>query len=262
MNSSRKSSLVFPHRNPHAILRLFCFHYAGGGASMFRNWWKYIPPQVEVVAVQLPGREGRFNEACITNFHLLISALVDDSAVYLDKPYAVFGHSLGGVISFEWIRELGRRGLRQPRLYMPAGSQAPQFPDIDGPDHHLSDTEFTEELLRRYQKTLGEALKNKELREIMLPILRADFRLREHYVYEEGPLLNSPILAFSGTKKSDVSDFHLCGWGAHTTAGFDIHRFSDDHFFILTSQRQLLYEIGRRLSIIIDDLKSNNTMVS
>ena len=97
-----------------AEFRLFCFHYAGSGGSVFRPWTKRFSDQVELVAVQLPGRENRFDEPLLESMELVTTHLADALPPLLDKPYAFFGHSTGALISFELARVLRRCGLRQP----------------------------------------------------------------------------------------------------------------------------------------------------
>ncbi len=95
--------------NPQAKLRLFCFHYAGGGASVFRGWRDSLPQSVEVCAIELPGRGMRLRESPFTQLEPLVQHLASTLLPYLDKPFAFFGHSMGGLVSFELTRLL-RRG--------------------------------------------------------------------------------------------------------------------------------------------------------
>jgi medium-chain acyl-[acyl-carrier-protein] hydrolase len=92
-----------------ASLRLFCFPYAGGSASIFRGWAQHLPPTVEVCAIQLPGRGGRLLEPAITRMPRLIQAIAPAFVPYLDIPFAFFGHSMGTLISLELARYLRRK---------------------------------------------------------------------------------------------------------------------------------------------------------
>jgi len=89
--------------NPRANVRLFCFPYAGGGASIFRTWANDVPTGVEVCPVQLPGRESRLIEQPFTRLSSLVQALAQAISPYLDVPFAFFGHSMGALISFELL---------------------------------------------------------------------------------------------------------------------------------------------------------------
>ena len=99
-----------------ALVRLFCFPYAGGGASVYRGWASDLPDFVEVCPVQLPGREGRFREPAFTRLGPLVEALTESLRPCLDRPFAFFGHSLGALVAFELSRRLRREGRRPVRL--------------------------------------------------------------------------------------------------------------------------------------------------
>ena len=103
ISNDPKLWLIRKQANPNAHIRLFCFPYAGGGASVFQNWLNYCPKQVELWAIQLPGRETRLQETAITSLKSLINRLIPILTPYLDQPYAFFGHSMGSLISFELI---------------------------------------------------------------------------------------------------------------------------------------------------------------
>ena len=119
--------LAYREVKPHARLRIFCFPYAGGGASIFRGWTALLPADLEVCPVQLPGREGRLREAPFTHMEPMVNALVDALQPYFDLPFVLFGHSMGAAIAFELTRELRRRGRPQPLHLFAAGRRAPHL---------------------------------------------------------------------------------------------------------------------------------------
>lgn len=238
-------------RNARAAVRLFCFHYAGGSASAFRNWASHLPRSVELVAVQLPGREGRFDERFITRFDELIETLTDALMPSLNMPYAVFGHSLGTLIGFEWIRQLDHRGIRQPSIFFASGRRAPQFINPEPPISQLPEAEFVRELLKKYSDQLGSVLEREDFRQAFVPQLRADFTLSETYRYRRGVPLECPIVAFAGEEESEVTEQELLGWQAHTTGRFNALRFPGTHFFIHSQEARLLQEVNRQLSLAI-----------
>jgi surfactin synthase thioesterase subunit len=117
---------------PKARLRLFCFPYAGGGASLYRGWSKALPLEVEVCSIQLPGREDRLREAPITSISLLVQALSYAIRPYLDRPFAFWGHSMGALIAFELARQLRREVMPEPGHLFVSGRGAPQVPNSRG----------------------------------------------------------------------------------------------------------------------------------
>ncbi len=237
-------------RNPHASIRLFCFHCAGGSASEFRSWPAHLPGRVELVAVQLPGREGRVKEPFAASMHDLISGIVAAMTPLLDKPYAVFGHSFGALNSFESIRELRRRGLKQPFLFVPAGRQAPHLKEKKSPIGSLPRSEFIAELYKEYGNHIGHVLDSAELRDVFIPQIQADFALSETYRCRDEPPLDCPIVAFAGVDEDELEPQELNAWSAQTHRSFHSHRFPGDHFFIRESQGLVIEALKQAIATV------------
>src|SRR6185437_8848497 len=171
--------------NARARLRLFCFPYAGGGPAIYRLWPQNLPTDVEICVAQLPGRGTRMREQPFTNLDALVQAATEAIKPLLDKPFALFGHSMGAMISFELARRLREQGQPQPSYLFISGRRAPQLPNDDPLSYNLPDTELRQELLR-LNGTPKEVLEHPELMELMLPLLRADFSVVETYEYRPG----------------------------------------------------------------------------
>ncbi len=237
----------FPQPNPLARLRLFCFPHAGGGASLYRLWPQGLPEEVEVCAVQLPGREGRMQEAPFTRMTPLVQTLLPALQPYLDKPFALFGHSLGALICFQLARQLRRQvGLLPVHLFV-AAWPAPHLPHLDQPLHQLPEAEFIRSL-RRLQGTPELVLRNRDLLDIFLPLLRADFAVAETYTYAAEPPLACPITAFGGLQDRRVGRQPLEAWRQQTTAAFALRLFPGDHFFVQDNRPLLLEAIAGDLT--------------
>src|SRR5579859_3082978 len=192
-------------------LRLFCFPYAGAGASIFRTWTEGLPADVEVCPIQLPGRGSRLMERPYSRLSPLVEALAEALVTYLDKPFAFFGHSLGTLVAFELARRLRKLyGVEAVRLLVSAGG-APQLLHRGSPVHALPREELLAEL-RRLNGTPVELLDHAELMEIMLPLLRADFAVYETYQYSAEPALDCPITAFGGLDDHRVTEHDLESW--------------------------------------------------
>lgn len=243
----KTSWLICPRPNPKATLRLFCFSYAGAGASIFHSWSTQFPSNdVEICSVQLPGRESRLKEPLFTDLASLVQAMIPTLSIYLDRPFALFGHSLGALISFEVARNLRQLNCPTPLHLIVSGRHAPQLPAPTPPIHQLPDTEFVEKLYR-YNGTPEKVLKNAELMKLFLPILRADFTLNETYVYISEPPLGCPISAFGGLQDEQVSHASIAAWREQTYSHFSMHMFSGDHFYLKSQQKELLLAISDRL---------------
>lgn len=224
-----------PVADPDARLRLFCFPPAGGSAVEFWPWPELLPAGVEVLAVQLPGRANRIGEPPFERLEPLVRALHDALGSHLRPPFAFFGHSLGALIAYELARRLGP-GLE--RLYV-AAHRAPQLPARDRARHTLGDDELVGEL-RRLNGTPQEILDDGELRELMLPRLRADFAVAETYEHVPGPPLDVPVVVLGGTRDRLVRPAELQAWARLTSAGCRVRMVPGDHFFLHTARRALL----------------------
>ncbi|MFI2713602.1 thioesterase domain-containing protein [Micromonospora sp. NPDC018662] len=214
---------------PEAPVRLFCLPYAGAGASAFRNWPAAFGPDVEVLPVQLPGRENRITE----DPRFTVADVADAIASRADRPYAIYGHSMGGRLGFDVVRELRRTGRPLPlRLYV-GGARAPHV-TAPGTFDGLSRV-GDEELLRRLGDGGGlpaELLDHPELVELLLPLLRADFGRVDDYRHVPGEPLPVPIVAFAGDADRAVTREQNAAWGEHTAAGFTLHELPGGHFFL------------------------------
>lgn len=226
---------------------MFCFPYAGGGASAYRLWAGSLPSDVEVCPVQLPGRESRLREQAFTRPDVLIPAIADALAPYLDMPFVFFGHSMGGMISFELTRELRRRGKTLPLHLFVSGRRAPQVPAREEPIHDLPEPEFIEKL-RELNGTPEEVLQHAELMKLLVPILRADFAVNETYTYTDEEPFDIGISAFGGLGDVEVTKEDLELWRTQTRARFRLRMLPGDHFFLNSGKDLLTEAIARDLA--------------
>ena len=202
---------------------------------------------VELAAVQLPGRETRFSEPLLDNIDAVISPLLEDFKSYLDKPFILFGHSIGGLISFELTRALRKQGLPLPLHVIISGSRAPHLPINRLPLHNLPTPELIS-ALSIYNGMPKEILNdNNELAELFFPIIRADFKIRETYLYKQEPPLLCDITAICGEEDPTVSIADTQQWNQHTLLDFSHFSIPGDHFFIKSAERAVLDIIGKIL---------------
>jgi medium-chain acyl-[acyl-carrier-protein] hydrolase len=215
---------------PEARIRLFCLPHAGSGAAAFYRWKRELPA-IDVCPVLLPGREARLRELSMSDLRSLVGELLESTKAYLDVPYAIFGHSMGALIGYEWAVHLALEGLAPPVHLFLSGREAAHLPLAYEPLHGLSDEAFVAELSRRYGGSPGDLLADAELRELFLPILRSDLRLVESYRHGPETMLHCPIMAFAGDTDTTVSEAGLNAWGELTTGKFTAQRFPGDHFY-------------------------------
>lgn len=240
------SLVTRPQINHRARLRLFCFPYAGGSSFTYRPWMADLPQTVELCPIELPGRGTQIKSPALTQLKPLVKAIAHHLQPYLDKPFAFFGHSLGGIVAFETVRLLRRDYGLTPVYLFVSGSRAPHLPSKAAPIHDLPEDEFIAEL-RRLNGTPEAVFQNLELMELLLPILRTDFALLETYAYVPEAKLECPIAAFGGWQDSEVSQADLAAWQEQGSAHFSLEMFSGDHFFLHSAQSLLLKSISDKL---------------
>lgn len=244
--------IVAPGPGAQTRLHLFCLPYAGGGASIFHTWARGLSPQVAVHAIQPPGREGRIAEPPFTRLEPLIQALAAAMLPYLGQPFALFGHSMGALLSFELARYLRRRhGLTPAQMFVSA-HRAPHLPNPEPEIYRLPEEAFVERL-RRMRGTREEVLANPELMALVLPTLRADFAVCGTYAYRDEPPLTCPISAFVGLQDTIASHAQVAAWGELTSGPFSLRAVPGNHFFLHSAQALLLWTIDQSLRQLLGD---------
>jgi medium-chain acyl-[acyl-carrier-protein] hydrolase len=233
---------------PQAALRLVCFPYAGAGASVFRTWPDALPGNVELLAIELPGRESRLKERAFDRLPPLIAALTDAVAPMLQAPFAVFGHSFGALVGFSFARELRRRSFPGPVHLFVSGRRPPQLPEPPSM-HELPDPEFLAGL-RRLGGIPDAVFHDPEIMQLFLPILRADFTANETARTPHEPPLGCPISALGGLTDDRASAGELDAWRVQTTAAFEREIFAGGHFFLQTEHAGVLAWLSSRLAQI------------
>lgn len=241
----------FPFVRPSAqtSLRFFAFPYAGGGATAYQSWRALLPPGVELWSAQLPGRETRLGEPAFQRLAPLVSSLLDAMRPYLDRPFVLFGHSLGSLIAFELARALRRASLPAPAHILVSGYEPPPGTPTVPPLHTQPDAELIAHL-RELQGTPPELLADPEFLALLLPTLRSDAALDETYVYAPEAPLESPLSVFGGVK-DNVSREVLMGWGAHTREFGGVRLFEGDHFYLVPQRAALLAAISATLAPVL-----------
>lgn len=228
-------------------IRLFCFPYAGSSAQVFRDWQDELPKEVEVSPVHLPGRGRRSQEKPFSELLPLAQASAAALSSYLDKPYALFGHSMGAIIAFEVIRFLRREGMPLPLYLFASGCRAPQHSFTRHRTHDLPSADLISEL-RSLRGTPPQILESSEMMQFFLPIIRADLQMIQTYSYSPEAPLSCPISAFGGLQDFEETPQMLSAWREHTTSSFDLQMFYGDHFFLHSEHCHLVKTIWQQLT--------------
>ncbi|WP_341720841.1 alpha/beta fold hydrolase [Micromonospora sp. FIMYZ51] len=235
MSASRWLMRFVPR--PDARLRLVCLAHAGGNAVFYRPWAHALAPAVDVVAVQLPGRLDRVAERPETDLLTAVDAI--GAAIRADGggPVALFGHSMGALLAYELARRLPaggnpvhhlmvsghgdpRRAARQRLHQAPAAQLWQHVISLNGTDPAV--------------------VAHPHLRDLVLPILRADYQLVEEYAWYPAPVLSCPVTAFTGTEDPEVTPAEMAQWAEETSGPFHLHRFPGDHFYLVPQRAAVL----------------------
>ncbi|MCP2321468.1 Surfactin synthase thioesterase subunit [Nocardia amikacinitolerans] len=230
MIAPRNSWIRRMHPSELSQVRLFCLPHAGGSASAYFKLSELLGPRIEVLAVQYPGRQDRRNERCVESIPVLAEMIASAMAEWIDRPYAIFGHSMGAIIGFELALRLGSGGAGEPVHLFASGRRAPST-IRDERVHLLDDSGLVAEL-RRNGGTDQRLLADADLLSMILPATRSDYRAIENYVFTGSKLLSCPITALIGNTDRKCSLDEAAAWMRHTSAAFDLRTFEGGHFFL------------------------------
>lgn len=250
---ARREPLIIPRRRGNASMQLVCFAYAGGGPAVFNGWADQLPDDIEVAVVQLPGRGSRLAELPHTRMHDLVDELTPVLADYLDRPFAFFGHCVGGIQAFELAHRLEREHRLHPHHLFVAGSRAPQvynerqaaidavqFGATAARSGAATEEDFID-MLKDVNFANNKALfQDAELLSLMLPVIKADYELNNGYIYQPKPPLATPITAIGGRADPYTTGEHILAWSEQSMLPLDTHFCPGDHYFMETHSSFLI----------------------
>lgn len=228
---------------------LFCFPYAGGGASAYNKWQEKFGEDICVCPVQLPGREERIMEKHYTDMGELIADLISRIRLYADHPIYLFGHSMGAKIACETARRLEEENCSVSGMVLSASK--PPFIPPTKLISHLPDKEFIDELVK-FNGIPQVLLDNREALNFFIPMLRNDFVMDEAYDELRQYKLKCPIIAIGGSEDSEAEYQHIVEWKRYTDNKFLCHVFSGGHFYIWDHEDEVIGMIKR----LIDEVEN------
>ncbi|MEU8263745.1 alpha/beta fold hydrolase [Micromonospora sp. NPDC048999] len=235
-----------PRVVPEARIRLFCVPHAGAGPSFYARWLTELAPAVEVCLVHLPGRESRFGERPVDDLDLIATRVAEAAQPLLDRPYALFGHSMGATIAYE----VAHRLPREPERLFVSGAPAPHRPTDEPPIAHLPDADFLAEVRHGYGGIPDSLWADPDLLRLLLPVLRADFAACEGYRWSARPPLRCDIHACSGAGDHYVPEHSLADWGELTTGRCTADVIGHGHFNLVSDRAAVLRLVREHLGLV------------
>lgn len=217
------------HAAPGAHSRLLCLPHAGGAASYFFGVSQRLTPRVEVLAVQYPGRQDRYREPCVDSVEGLAEHVTTALTPWLDRPLALFGHSMGAAVAFEVATRLERTGIVPTALFV-SGRRAPSR--FREETVHLRDDDGIIAEVRQLSGTDDQVLAEDDLIRMALPAIRNDYRAIETYRGRPGATVSCPVHALVGDDDPKATVDEVDAWRDHTTGGFELHLFPGGHFYL------------------------------
>jgi surfactin synthase thioesterase subunit len=240
-------------RRPAAKARLLCFPHAGAGISAYRDWPPLLSSDIEVVALQLPGREDRIHDTPFTHAEPMVRSVVQAIRPFLGLPMVFMGHSGGALLAYETCRALARRASAEPLHLFLSGQAAPGHGPVEQ-FHKLPDALLLQRV-RELGGTSNELLADGAAGQVLLPILRADFMAWETYRFPAPTAMSTPIDVFGGEQDARADAPSLAAWRDWTTGAFDMRMFPGDHFFINHARDAVAQRIEQVVSMWMDSGK-------
>jgi surfactin synthase thioesterase subunit len=236
--------------SPAAVGRLVCFPHAGGWSSNYRRWPSLLPPTVEILAVDYPGRGNRLQDTPAESVFEVATCVAAELRRLPPMPTMFFGHSLGGAVAFQTAHELAATAHTLPLHLAVSARPAPHLPPLLPPIHHLPDADFLRAIGQRYQAVPAELLDHPDVLALLVPALRADVTALERFQGLPASPLPCPITALGGSDDATAPREQLLCWRELTTQSFRLRMFSGGHFYLDRQLPELLGLIAELLEPI------------
>jgi medium-chain acyl-[acyl-carrier-protein] hydrolase len=238
------------HHNSLARLRLFCFGHAGSAATFFAEWWRQLPADIEVCPVQLPGRWSRWREEPLRDAATVAKTLIRElRGQFAAKPFAFYGHSLGGLLAYETTVRLREQSYPLPRALLVSGRRPPDAPLYREPLHNLSESALISGLATHYEALDPRLLSDLETKQIVLKVLRADLAMFETYRAPAVAPLDLPVLVFSASNDKSAPPGEMLDWHRFSSHRIQHFTLDGDHFFVRNNEH-FLRMLSERLSLL------------
>jgi len=221
------------------LIRVIAFPWCGAGASVYRKLAFSLPAHIQLLSVQLPGREDRFRERRLVRMQEIVDHVIADIMSVFDRPLVLFGHSMGALVAYEAALALRGRAGREPSSLIVSGHGAPHYIDSPKRPWHTADEAELLANVRQLGGTPGRLLEDHAIMRTFVPVLKADYEVIETYGPDGFRPLSCPLVACAGEQDTEVTTDNMSAWLQYTTGPAKLHWFEGDHFY-LASQPHVL----------------------
>jgi medium-chain acyl-[acyl-carrier-protein] hydrolase len=242
-----RSALIRFGATGAARRRLYCLPFAGGRPATYRLWPQHLPPDVEVVAVQFPGRESRAEQRpldSVAEIVVAVHAATGEMQATEPLPFAIFGHSMGALIAYELTVALEQAGGPAPERLFVSGRRPPDELHRGPMIHGLDDDAFLDQMQELYGAVPDVIRNEPDLLALLLPALRADVRAFETYTPIATQRVRCAVHVYGGTHDVHPKPSHLPGWQRLADQPVTVRTFDGDHFYLNTSRDALTADIA------------------
>lgn len=236
---SKSKCFKIINRAAHKKLRLYCLPYAGGNASIYSSFKGQIGDEIELVAIQLPGRSERMFEEAFTDMDALVETIYRQISSTLHEPFAFCGYSMGGVIAYALTKKIEAYSQYRPEFTIISATKPIDL--LNQNRKHMLDDKALIEMLKTYKASPDAVLESKELMDLLLPTIRADYKLIETYKAPMGKRLETPLILFNS--EEDMSKETICAWQKYFKYDAKYISFEGGHFFIHSQLNKMINEI-------------------
>lgn len=217
---------------PGATKRLLCLPHAGGGASAFRAWRTALAAEnIDLCAVQLPGRENRLSEPCLSSAAEIVDHIDQATEQLPPLPTALLGHSMGTLIGYLLALKWQREGKTAPIRYIASAGLSPSCRTEQRDTYTLPDADFKKKVFE-HDGVPAQLREMPELLDIFLPILRADYGVFDRFIYTPDERLQCPVSVYAGESDAAVPLQQLHRWQEIAQGDIQVRHFSGGHFYL------------------------------
>lgn len=230
-------------------INLFCLPFAGGNKYSYREYLEKAPGLLNIIPLDYPGRGSRIKEPLQSDINALVEDLYTQVQAKTEEgPYAIYGHSMGGLLTYLLAKKLVINKKRKPIHLIITGTSGPSDTRRSEKQRHLMPSkEFIQEI-KDFGGMPDEVLQNDELLYYFEPILRSDFRTSENYVYQQTDPLDVPITIITGTEE-DMTQPEIALWQKESTKEVEFMKMKGNHFFIYQHTQEIINIICKKLYI-------------